>query len=47
MKKSYLNKDGEFIEYDAHYAHYTIVLHSVTKQRSLKIKKILDERNKR
>jgi len=44
MNKSYLSNDGEFIEYGA---YHTIILHSKVKQRALKIKKILDERNKR
>jgi len=44
MKKSYLTEGGEFITYGA---YHTIILHSKVKQRALKIKNIIDARNKK
>lgn len=45
MNKNYLDKGGEFIKFESSY--HTMIFRSKTKERALKIKQILDERNKR
>jgi len=44
MNKTYLTKGGECIQYDS---YFRLIVHSKTKERALKIKKIIDARNKR